>query len=638
VRSWLVPIATALGLACSAERDPRRPHGTLDVAVLHTADLHSRLFPRTLRVGARDAERGVGTYGSEVAVGGAARLGAVLRGERRRNPRTFAFDCGDAVQGTAIFNAFRGQAEIAVLSALELDAQVLGNHEFDLSPEELSHSYANARFPVVSANLFTVHDGSGLLDFVTPWTVVQTQGFRVGVIGVSNPSSPAQLRQRPNAFGAVVLEAAWAVQLAIDALRPLVDLIAVLTHTGLDADEALIRATSGIDLVLGGHQHFVLDQPRQVWDCAGSDVAIAGRSRRCVPRPVLLLHSGAFGKFVGRLELRVSDDPRELSPSYDPLDGFEVVRFEHELLPVTAAAGEDLATAALLAPYHDALGAELGGGRVTAYALGRLDRYGVTQGDSPLGNLVATALRTAAEADIAFVNTTGIRADLPAGPITPESWYEVLPFDDEVAVVSLLGRDLANLFRALGKRALERGTSPLQISGARLRFETGACASGGSCATAWIAEPAARCDSPGDCASAEALCAADLDRGGRRCFEPIAPERVYTVATTSYLASGPSGYEALGRGARGGDGVVAREAVAHWVESGAACGASASAFAECRLGVAEFQRELCSGAPSGRTLAGCALGPELEQRAGALCRHLPCIVGERDGRIELTIE
>ena len=143
--------------------------------MLHTADVHSQLFPRPLRIGASDAGRGLGAYGSEVEVGGAARLAAVVREERAKHARVFAFDCGDAVQGAAVFNAFRGEAELSVLSQLEIDAQVLGNHEFDLAPEELARTYASARFPVVSANLATLREANGALHFVEPWTVVQAR-------------------------------------------------------------------------------------------------------------------------------------------------------------------------------------------------------------------------------------------------------------------------------------------------------------------------------------------------------------------------------------------------------------------------------------------------------------------------------
>ena len=44
-------------------------------------------------------------------------------------------------------------------------------------------------------------------------------------------------------------------------------MIVVLSHLGIDVDEQMIQQTSGIDLVLGGHNHIVLQPPKQLLDC-----------------------------------------------------------------------------------------------------------------------------------------------------------------------------------------------------------------------------------------------------------------------------------------------------------------------------------------------------------------------------------
>ena len=65
---------------------------------------------------------------------------------------------------------------------------------------------------------------------------------------------------------------------------------------------------------------------------------------------------------------------------------------------------------------------------------------------SPLGNLFADALREATpDADVAVVNNAsgGLRADLPAGPITFGRLYDVFPFDNRVVRVTLAGAELS---------------------------------------------------------------------------------------------------------------------------------------------------------------------------------------------------
>jgi 5'-nucleotidase len=84
------------------------------------------------------------------------------------------------------------------------------------------------------------------------------------------------------------------------------------------------------------------------------------------------------------------------------------------------------------------------------------------QGESALGDWVADAMRTAAGTDFAFQNPGGLRADLDAGEVTMGDVYEVMPFDNQVATVTLTGSQVLDL--------LEHGVSPttcVQLSGCR---------------------------------------------------------------------------------------------------------------------------------------------------------------------------
>ncbi len=71
---------------------------------------------------------------------------------------------------------------------------------------------------------------------------------------------------------------------------------------------------SGIDVILGGHLHVVLNPPQEITDPSG--------------RKVLLAHSGAFAKYVGRLDLVVK------VPEEPSLDGAEVVSHDYRVFPL----------------------------------------------------------------------------------------------------------------------------------------------------------------------------------------------------------------------------------------------------------------------------------------------------------------
>ena len=69
---------------------------------------------------------------------------------------------------------------------------------------------------------------------------------------------------------------------------------------------------------------------------------------------------------------------------------------------------------------------------------------------SPLGNLVTDAYLAAVPgADVALNNSGGgLRADLPAGPLTYGSVFEVMPFDNLLVSLRLTGRQLRQVFSA----------------------------------------------------------------------------------------------------------------------------------------------------------------------------------------------
>src|SRR6185436_4914683 len=148
--------------------------------------------------------------------------------------------------------------------------------------------------------------------------------------------------------------------------------------------------TTGIDVVLGGHTHDVIAPPRAVSDC-GPELAAR---RACRSRLVPIVHSGAYGQFVGRVTLSV-----EPGVSRSRVTGVD-------LLPVTYVVPERQDVVDLLEPYRAAL-MEAGVDRPIAYAPDGASRAALAGGDSALGNLVARALRTRAGADLAIMNTTG---------------------------------------------------------------------------------------------------------------------------------------------------------------------------------------------------------------------------------------
>ncbi|MCC6552211.1 MAG: bifunctional metallophosphatase/5'-nucleotidase [Polyangiaceae bacterium] len=649
----------ALGAGgCDKRHEPTQLHGQVHLTLLHTADMHSRLFPYNLQLGQVDAGLGLGEAQTVTNVGGAARISHIIGRERARAARVLHLDGGDCFQGAPIFNFYSGEAEIRSLAAMGVDAMIVANHEFDRGALNLGiQLQQNASYPVLAANyLFEDPEEPGaspLGSIVQPFTVFDVEGLRVGVVGMGNLSSMTSIYDQPNRLGITPLNTTEVAQFYVDLLRPHVDLVAFVSHLGLEVDQRMIETTTGIDVVLGGHNHIVLQPPKRVRDCSryydedkqsyyvllndDTDPGKGEKARRyCKPREVILAHSGAFAKYVGRLDLIASDDKTELGPDYDPVDGFEILTHGYELFPVNEAVPEDPIVASVLEPYEQGLDALANLELLVGYARDGSRRFSTSGGDSPLGNMISTAmwLRLGIQTDFSLTNTTGIRADLVPGPVTVEQMYNIFPFDNSISKMQLSGIEVQDLFDFVARRSAGRGcVSQAQIAGARVVIDCSrkksADLSPGVATNIYIGtyQPAIECpNGDSDCPGA---LFGSCDAEANRCWQPIDPFATYELATSNYLAAGGSGFRVLQRNTTQFDTQVQqRDALIDYIRAGSPCGAdeggairACSRDADCAAAGEGF---VCACPEAVTESATCATKPDATCDGGGACVLAQC--------------
>ncbi|MBM4388236.1 MAG: bifunctional metallophosphatase/5'-nucleotidase, partial [Deltaproteobacteria bacterium] len=489
----------------------------INVTPLHTSDWHSRLLPYYMTVNQTDT--GLGLKQANGPFGGAARGAFILKREKAKADRVLHLDSGDIFQGAPIFNFFRGEAEMRVLSALGCDAAVIGNHEFDLGSDNLADQVQRwANFPMLAVNYYFEDPKSvnipPLGKVAVPFTIFNLKGLKVAVIGVGNTSSMGSIYETGNKHGITPMETVETIQFFVDLLKPQSDLIVILSHLGLDEDEKMIRGTTGIDLVLGGHLHITLNPPKILEDCQTEEVK---KAKDCVPRRIVLAHSGAFLKYVARLDVAVKQSEE------DP-DDWEIISHSYQLFPVDSTVPENQYVAEILEPYVDKMKQLIDLDLILGYSPGTLKRFSNTDGDSELGNLVATAIwtRPGIETDFALTNTNGIRDNIYPGPVTLDSMYQVFPFDNTISTVFMSGREVIELFDYAARRTAARGcNSQAQIAGARVVLKCG------DCRESDLAKRPANWPMPNPGA-----CALSIKIGGK----DIDPDMQYSLATNNYIA------------------------------------------------------------------------------------------------------
>lgn len=450
----------ALLIVLGACLGPGAGHDVRRVTIVGFSDWHGQLEPVQVTVG-----------GTRRPLGGAAALKAYVDRERRRNPGgTILVSAGDAVGATPPLSSFLDDVPaIEVLNAMGLDIDTLGNHNFDRGVDHLRRLMALARFPYVVANI----EGPPGQTLAPPTRVFTRNGLRVGVIGIGNPETPAVVA-RGRVAGWRFLEPAPVINAHAEALRrDGAHLVIVLAHIGATAvagDGAPVgilgevaRTIRGVDVLIGDHTGVSVNAR------VGDVLVVENRSRG--------------------LEYAVIDLEYDLA----------------RRVLVQASVVQRFPFADEMAP-DPGLQAQIEGYRARVQPL--LDRpvgpvaSGLTRAsgrESPLGNFVADALRGAYRAELALINSGGIRENLPsayqpadralrrpapgyaAGPpwdLVQGDILAALPFHNTAVTFRITGR---TLWQALensvapglivhGKFATDIGRF-LQISGFTFQFD-----------------------------------------------------------------------------------------------------------------------------------------------------------------------
>ena len=540
MRRWLAIAALMTVSACATPRGASPAPKTVDVSIIGLNDFHGALEPPKWAIQASAAD------GSPVRVpaGGAAYLASAVARLKAANPHHVVVSAGDLISASPFVSSqFLDEPTILAMNLIGLDLNAVGNHEFDRGPDELlrmqkggcaKHTnrqpcrldadFPGARFGFLAANVRKT-DGTTLL----PATALKTFGrgrsaVRVGFIGLTLKDTPTLVV--PSAVeGLSFVEEAETINALVPKLRADgADAIVVLIHQGLytkvgyndkscggvsgDLLPILARLDPAVDVVVSGHTHtaYVCDH------------------RTIDPRrPFLVTSAGRSGTVL--TDIRLSIDPvagRVVAKQADNLivqgEAFTNASGTVPLNPGFPVYPAEPQVQALVSRYVAA--AKPIADRVVGRMRGEALRATTPSGESVLGNLIADVQRKATGAEVGFMNSAGLRADLVPGPdgsVTYGQLYAVQPFGNVIQVKGLTGRQLRAVLEqqfASGTNSVERPMMLLVSDGFSYAYD--------------LRRPAG-----------ERIL--DMRLNGA----PIDEQRIYRVAVSNFLATGGDNFTAF---------------------------------------------------------------------------------------------
>lgn len=227
----------------------------MTLTVLGTSDIHGTITSWSYESNKDTLDRGmthVKTYVDSV---------------KKENKNTLVIDNGDTIQGTILTDDLYNKdmtvknPVIEMMNYIGYDSMTLGNHEFNFGLPTVEKIMKEAKFPILSANIYNKKDGK---NFATPYVVKTVNGVKVGILGLSVPTIKTWDSSKVTSleFKHMAEEAKKYVKILKEQEK--VDVIFASVHAGLDSgnepdnsDKArmVAEACPEITAMLIGHDH-----------------------------------------------------------------------------------------------------------------------------------------------------------------------------------------------------------------------------------------------------------------------------------------------------------------------------------------------------------------------------------------------
>ena len=412
-------------------------------------------------------------------LGGLARVATIKKQLMAAGRTPLLMMGGDFLSSSVASSVFRGEQMIEGLNAMGLDITAFGNHEFDFGVDLLLTRMKQSKWQWVNANLVDRTTGR-LVGDTPPYVIREVNGLKLGVLGlciVDEGMAKPELRQRLEMLDPIEMAAKYVPQMRQEGA----DIVVALTHLRIRQDMTLAERVPGIDVIVGGHEHYPI-------------TTMSGQT--------LISKAGMDARAVARID--IAKRPNGLVDRY------------YELIPVNNTVKDDPETAEVVNAWEARLSSTMNDPvGSTTVPLDAVD-FRIRGGETNISNLVADAVRAEAKTDVALVNSGGIRGNrvYPAGVLRRRDVVAMHPFGNVICTVEMTGAKLVETLNiGVDRLPAADGGFPA-VSGVTFRVK--------------VSLP------PGQRVS-------DVRVNGR----PLDPAKSYTVAMPNYVLEGGDGYSNL---------------------------------------------------------------------------------------------
>ncbi|MED1945773.1 MULTISPECIES: bifunctional UDP-sugar hydrolase/5'-nucleotidase [Brevibacillus] len=357
---------------------------TCTLHILHTNDLHSHFdtMPRIATCLSKHREEWEG------------------KGEH-----VLAVDIGDHMDRMDIRSeASFGKTNVEIMNRSGIQYATIGNNEgITLPKDKLNELYTDARFTIITGNLFEPTTNS-VPSWAVPYAIHTVGELRLAILGMTIPFGPSY-----QSMGWEIKEPIPILREQIAALRSSVDVVILLSHLGYQTDCMLANEIDGLDIILGGHSHRVLPHGERLGG-------------------TLITQAGRFGEYVGHVKLvwdgkrrRITDMQAELLQP----EQYQVDESLNQFIKREKAWAENRLFQPIVQLEQDM-------------------HIGWTE-ETPYGSFIAASIRKWTGAEIGMANGGLLLADLPRGSLSFADLLHSMPHPINACAVTITGAQLATV-------------------------------------------------------------------------------------------------------------------------------------------------------------------------------------------------
>ena len=348
---------------------------------------------------------------------------------------------GDNICGSDL----KKNATIAgLLNCIKIDASAVGNHEFDSTATGFEDFINRTNTDFVSSNL-DVPDEKTLDNKIKNSVIKEINGTKYGIVGLTTTELNTCIKDPEMLEGVEVDdndETIENLQEEVDELKKQgISKIILLSHSGYEVDKTIAQQVSGIDVIVSGHSHDIIEGVKE-----GENLV---RSKS--GEPVLIIQAGDNGRFYGTSDIEFDDNGIILKANN------KIYKTENK-------------KNILIQQVEDSI---LGKSEVVAQVTKTIENQ-LNRRITPnaWSNMIADSMINELDAEIALINAANIRKVPTLGKLTARAITETTPYANDLVKTKITEKELVKALKFACNSLNDPSGSPGLLMPAGLRYET----------------------------------------------------------------------------------------------------------------------------------------------------------------------